>query len=273
MNELIRATILGIVEGATEFIPVSSTGHLIVTGHWLGFTGPRAALFEIVIQLGAILAVVWQYRAMLTRMVRDIVVVNEETPAARRLALTIAIAFVPAAGIGFFVHDWITENLFRPITVAWALVLGGIAMLAVERWKPEPRVHATPEIPLRLALGIGFAQVLSLFPGVSRSAATIMGGMSLGLARPQATEFSFLLAIPIMFAATGLGLVTGRDLLRAEDLPVFAVGFVTAFLSALVAIRFLLRLVAKYSFASFAWYRIIFGGMLLVALTQGWLTL
>ena len=275
MTDLIRAFILGLVEGTTEFIPVSSTGHLIVAGHWLGFTGERANLFEIVIQLGAILAIVWHYRAMLGLLIHDFFVTREGSPAARRLVFALVVAFMPAAIIGLLTHKWITAHLFTPLTVAWALVVGGVLILLIERMRrgAMPRISAAADIPLGIALGIGLAQVLSLFPGTSRSAATIMGALVLGVARPAATEFSFLLAIPVMFAATGLGLVTDYKLLHASDLPVFAIGFVMAFLSALVAVRWLLKLVAHHTFEPFAWYRIVFGGLLIIGMMQGLLAL
>jgi undecaprenyl-diphosphatase len=271
VNDLLSAFILGIVEGATEFIPVSSTGHLILAGHWLGFTGERANLFEIVIQLGAILAVVWQYREMLARLIRDFFVTNAESPVARRVVFALVVAFLPAALVGLATHKWITAHLFRPVVVAWALVVGGLVILLVERLRRDatPRVHAVAEVPLGVAFGIGLAQVLSLIPGTSRSAATIIGALVLGVARPAATEFSFLLAIPVMFAASGLGLVSDYKLLHASDLPVFAIGFVTAFASALIAIRWLLRLVAHRTFEPFAWYRIAFGAVLLVLAFHG----
>lgn len=266
MVDLWRALVLGVVEGATEFIPVSSTGHLIIVGHLLNFTGERANLFEIVIQLGAILGVVWHYRAMLWRTMRDASRESPGSSGARWLLLTLAVAFLPAAVVGLASHHWITAHLFRPDTVAWALLAGGIAILLVERLRPLP-THTDPTaLPIRVALGVGIAQILSLFPGVSRSAATIMGGLVCGVARPAAAEFSFLLAIPVMFAATGLSLHSDWNMLHVEDAPLFAVGLISAFLTALVAIRLLLRLVSRDSFAVFAWYRIMLGALLILAL-------
>jgi undecaprenyl-diphosphatase len=256
----IKAILLGLVEGATEFIPVSSTGHLIVAGEWLGYTGPRAHVFTVFIQLGAILAVMWRYRAMLWRTVRS----AGNDPRSSQLLLNLAIAFLPAAAIGFLLEDWIDAYLFRTVTVAIALIAGGIAILLIERMHPRVTVESVETIPRRKALGVGLAQVLSLFPGVSRSGATILGGYSLGLSRQAATEFSFLLAIPIMIAATLYKLFKARLLLGAEDVPVFAIGFVTAFVSALVVIRIFLRFVSQHSFAAFAWYRIAFGAALLL---------
>lgn len=268
-SDWLRALILGLVEGATEFIPVSSTGHLILVGHWLRFTGTRAAVFEVVIQLGAILAVVWQYRAMLLHLVRHL----STDAAARRLVLALVVAFLPAAVIGLLTHKWIQAHLFRPLTVAWALVVGGVLILVVERMHPPARARSMGEIGLRTAFGIGLAQVLALFPGMSRSAATIMGGLALGVERPAATEFSFLLALPVMFAASGLDLVSYRSVLSTADVPIFAIGLVTAFFSALVVIRVLIRFVASHTFARFAWYRIALGGALLLAMYGGWLRL
>jgi undecaprenyl-diphosphatase len=255
----IKALILGLVEGATEFIPVSSTGHLIVASDWLGFTGPRANVFNVFIQLGAILAVVWRYRAMLGATVLKVV----REPRTARLAVALAVAFLPAAVIGFFTEDWIDRYLFRTEMVAAALIVGGIAILLVERLHRPVGIDDVEAVPVRTALGVGFAQVLALFPGVSRSGATILGGYALGLSRKAATEFSFLLAIPIMIAATLYKLVSDRHLLGGEDVPIFAVGFVTAFISALVVIRVFLRFVSNHSFTAFAWYRIAFGGLLL----------
>ncbi|HEX6644201.1 MAG TPA: undecaprenyl-diphosphate phosphatase [Gemmatimonadales bacterium] len=255
----IKAVILGLVEGATEFIPVSSTGHLIVASDWLGFTGPRANVFNVFIQLGAILAVVWRYRAMLADTVRNAV----REPRTARLALALAVAFLPAAAVGFLTEDWIDRHLYRTEMVAAALIVGGVVILLVERLHRPVGIMAVEEVPVRTALGIGIAQVLALFPGVSRSGATILGGYALGLSRKAATEFSFLLAIPIMVAATLYKLVSDRHLLGGDDVPVFAVGFATAFVSALVVIRVFLRFVSSHSFAAFAWYRIVFGGLLL----------
>lgn len=261
--ELGKAAVLGVVEGATEFIPVSSTGHLILAGEWLNFEGELASTFEIVIQLGAILAVVWLYRqkvfGTLARAPRD--------PAARQLVLNLAIAFVPSAIVGFLIHDWLKANLFNEVVVAWALLVGGAVIIVIEKWNPRPVVDTADALPPRTALGIGLAQVLALIPGVSRSGATIMGGRALGLSRPAATEFSFFLAIPTMFAATGYDLFKSRDLLGLEHLPVFAVGFVVSFISALIVIRAFLRFVSGHTFLPFAWYRIVFGGVLLAWLT------
>ena len=263
--EILRAAVLGLVEGVTEFIPVSSTGHLILAGHAMHFVGRRADAFEIFIQLGAILAVVWQYRAFILRVIRE--GIRGGPPA--RFIVALFIAFLPAAIIGLATHHWITDHLFTPAVVIGALIAGGVVILAIERWRPQPRVESVLQIGFLTALGIGIAQVFSLVPGVSRSGATIMGAILLGVARPAAAEFSFLLAIPVMFGATLLGLAEVRDILSPADIPVFATGFVVAFVSALVVIRWLIRFVSHRSFDIFAWYRIAFGLLLLGLLASG----
>jgi undecaprenyl-diphosphatase len=258
-SELLEAAILGLVEGVTEFIPVSSTGHLIVVGDWLGQTDARAKSFDIFIQLGAILAIVWLYRARLIGAVAG----ARTDPASRRFFLNLAISFVPAAAVGFLIHDWIKEHLFNPTVVAWALIAGGIAILLIERWSPRTRFEEVSEVPPLTALGVGVAQVLSLIPGTSRSGATIMGGYALGLSRRAATELSFFLAIPIMFAATLYDLSKSIGDLSPADGPFFATGFIVSFVSALVVVKAFLAYVSHHSFAAFAWYRIAFGAVLL----------
>ena len=259
MSLYLVAVILGLVEGATEFIPVSSTGHLILVGHWLGFEGASAKAFEIFIQLGAILAIFWLYRKMIVTVLRD---ATRPGPA-RNLVIGLGVAFLPVAIIGFLLHNWIKARLFDPLIVAVALVVGGFAILLIERWSPRTTTDDVERVPPRTALGIGFAQVLSLIPGTSRAGATILGGYSLGLSRKAATEFSFFLAIPVMLAATLFDLFKSRhDLVRA-DIPVFAIGFIVAFISALVVVRAFLRFVSHHSFRPFAWYRIVFGLILL----------
>jgi undecaprenyl-diphosphatase len=256
---LLIAVILGLVEGITEFLPVSSTGHLIVAGSLLGFTGPRAATFEIVIQVGAILAVMWHYRALLTGVVTR----AASDPDERRLVVSLALAFLPAALVGVALRHFIKAHLFNPMTVAAAFILGGVAILVIEWWKPVPVTGDVRAITVRQAVGIGCAQVLALIPGTSRSAATILGGYVLGLSRPAATEFSFLLAIPTLVAAAGLDIVKSRDLFTAADLPMFAVGIAVSFVAALLVIRGFLRYVRSHSFTAFAWYRIAFGVLIL----------
>jgi undecaprenyl-diphosphatase len=252
---LLKAAILGLVEGATEFIPVSSTGHLIVVSNWLGLVDERAKTFNIFIQLGAILAIVWLYR---TRLARSVAEARRDSNG-RRLIINLLVAFLPAAIVGFLAHDWIKSRLFNPSVVALALIVGGIFILLIERWGPRSVVDDVNQVPTRSALGVGLAQVLSLIPGTSRSGATIMGGYALGLSRTAATEFSFLLAIPVMFAATGYDLLKSWALLAAPDLPMFAIGFVVSFVSALIVVRLFLSYVSKHSFRAFAWYRIVLG--------------
>ena len=259
---LLKAFILGLVEGATEFLPVSSTGHLIIIGDILNFTDERSKVFKIVIQLGAILAIMWEYRERLVHTVTNL----HQKPA-QLFILNIAIAFVPAAVFGVLFHGDIKELLFNPFTVAIALVTGGFAILAIERWAPPARTPTVDDMTPLQALKIGLAQSVALIPGVSRAGATILGGVVFGLSRQAATQFSFFLAIPIMFAATGYDLFKNWDLLSASDLPVFAVGFITAFFAALVAVKTLLRYVAHHDFRVFAWYRIAFG---LVVLSYYW---
>jgi undecaprenyl-diphosphatase len=257
---LLKAALMGLVEGATEFIPVSSTGHLIVVGEWLNLVDERARTFEIFIQLGAILAVMWLYRARLLGTVRS----AARDPSSRRLILNLGIAFLPAAIVGFIAHDWIKERLFARTVVACALVTGGIVILLIERWAPSTRIADVGELPPRTALGIGLAQVLSLVPGTSRSGATIMGGYALGLSRVAATEFSFFLAIPVMLAATLYDLLKSWSALAPSDGPMFVVGFIVSFLTAVVVVRAFLVYVSGHSFAAFAWYRIAFGLALLL---------
>ena len=255
-----KALILGLVEGATEFIPVSSTGHLILAREWLNWTDDRADAFIIFVQLPAILAVVWVYRQKIWDVVRTLGSRLES----RRLAINIIIATLPAVIIGLPTDRWVEEHLYNPFSVAVALVVGGIAILLIERREHPMHIRDVDGIPLRIAIGVGLFQVLAvIFPGVSRSAATIMGGLLLGLSRLAATEFSFFLAIPAMMGATGKKLWEARDALGASDLPVFAVGGVVSFMSALIVIRALLRFVSRNTFIPFAWYRIALGLVLI----------
>ena len=243
---------------------MSSTGHLIVASDWLGYVGDRANTFVVFIQLGAILAIVWLYRATLVENVQGW---NREP--GWRFFTNLAIAFMPAAVFGLIFSDLIKEYLFNPVTVAGALIVGGVIILAIERWQPRTRVATVEDIPWRLALGVGLAQVLALFPGVSRSGATIMGGYSLGLSRRAATEFSFFLAIPVMGAATVYDLVRSRDVLSMSDVPMFAVGFIVSFLTAVVVVRKFVTFVSRHSFSWFAWYRIAFGIFVLAVYFAG----
>ena len=262
---LLIALLLGLVEGATEFLPISSTGHLIIAGSLLDFTGERAATFEIVIQLGAILAVIWHYRRTLAGLLAHWL----SNPSERRLMVSLALAFTPATVIGLLLHHWIKTALFNPVTVATTLVFGGVVMLWLEWRRPISSTTDVRQLSFRQAFGIGLAQVLSLIPGTSRAAATILGGYVLGLTRPAATEFSFLLAIPTIVAATGYDMLKSRDLFSAADLPMFLVGLVVSFLSALLVIRGFLRFVERHSFNVFAWYRIGLGGLLFLLFALG----
>jgi undecaprenyl-diphosphatase len=256
--EILNAAILGIVEGITEFLPISSTGHLILAGDILGFTGDTAKTFEVFIQLGAILAVVWMYREKVSSTIKGLGTENT-----KRFLLNLLIAFLPAAFFGLLTHSLIKHYLFNPVTVASALIVGGIAIFVIERVVKEPVVRDIDNVSFKQALGIGMAQTLSLFPGVSRAGATIMGAMCLKLDRKTATEFSFFLAIPTMFAATSYDLLKNIHYLTMNDLNIFAVGFIVSFFSALLVIKAFLGFVKKHTFDSFAVYRIIFGAVVL----------
>ena len=259
---LAHALLLGVVEGLTEFLPISSTGHLILVSDLLGENDEKGKVFDIVIQLGAILAVFWEYRARFARAFSGLAT----DPVQQRFAANLAVAFVPAAVVGLAFQSQIKAYLFNPITVAVALVVGALAIFAIERWYVRhgaPRVNAVDEMTWTDALKVGLAQCFSLIPGTSRSGATIMGGMVFGLSRQAATEFSFFLSVPIMFAATGYQVLKYRDLFTASDLGPFAVGFVVSFLSALLAVRALIRYVAHHDFRAFAWYRIVLGVVVL----------
>jgi undecaprenyl-diphosphatase len=255
MELILIVLVLGLLEGLTEFLPVSSTGHLIIAGDLLGYTGDRADTFKIVIQLGAILAVCWHYRVKLSGILRGM----GSNDSAQALVINLAIAFLPAAILGVLFRKLIKSVLFDPMVVAVSLVVGGIVMLVIEARSTTARTHAIEDVSRWQALRIGCAQALALVPGVSRSAATIMGGRVFGLSHRAATEFSFFLAIPTMFAATGYDLYKSRDLLVAEDLLLFSIGFVAAFAAGLFAVRMFLHYVGSHGFAAFAWYRIVFG--------------
>ncbi len=258
MDPLLDAVLLGVVEGLSEFLPVSSTGHLIIVSDLLGANDDKGKVFDIVIQLGAILAVCWEYRARFVRAFSGLA----GDPVQQRFAANLLVAFLPAAIVGLALQSQIKAYLFNPVSVAVALVVGAIAIFAIERWYERhgaPRVTRVDDMSWRDALKVGLAQCLSLIPGTSRSGATIMGGMLFGLSRQAATEFSFFLAVPIMFAASGYQLVKYRALLSAHDLGPFAVGFVVSFVAALIAVRALIRYVAQHDFRAFAWYRIALG--------------
>ena len=255
---LLDALILGVVEGLTEFLPISSTGHLILVSDLLGANDEKGKVFDIVIQLGAILAVCWEYRARFSRAFSGVA----RDPVQQRFVANLAVAFAPAALLGFLFQSQIKDYLFNPVSVAIALIVGAVVIFAVERWYERhgaPRVTAVDDMDWKDALKVGLAQCFSLIPGTSRSGATIMGGMLFGLSRQAATEFSFFLAVPIMFAATGYQVVKYRDLFTREDIGPFAMGFVVSFVAALIAVKALIRYVARHDFRAFAWYRIVLG--------------
>ena len=263
---LIFALILGIIEGLTEFLPISSTGHLIIAGDLLNFNDERGKVFMIVIQLGAIFAVVWEFRAKLLTVTRGLVVRDS---AALRFTGNVLVAFLPAVGLGLIFHHWIKTYLFNPYTVAVALIGGGLVILWVEKRVFQPSIKSVEDLRWQDAIKVGFAQSVAMFPGVSRSGATIMGGMIFGLDRRVATEFSFFLAIPTMFGATVLDLYKNWHLLSIADLPIFAVGFIAAFVSAYLAVAVLLKFISNHTFVGFAWYRIAFGLIVLVTAYSG----
>ncbi|MDP3538468.1 MAG: undecaprenyl-diphosphate phosphatase [Azonexus sp.] len=263
---LLKALILGIVEGLTEFLPVSSTGHLIIVGSLLGYTDDQSKVFKIVIQLGAILAVCWDFRERIGKVLGGL----GSDPVQQRFAGLLIVGFLPAAVLGLLFHSTIKTYLFNPLTVAGALIVGGMLILYIERKVYHPRVDNIDAMRWPDALKVGFAQAMAMFPGVSRSGATIMGGLIFGLSRKTATEFSFFLAIPTMFAATFYDVYKNWSLLHVADLPVFAVGFVASFVAAMLTVKALLRYVSNHDFTVFAWYRIAFGILVLVTAQAGW---
>jgi undecaprenyl-diphosphatase len=263
---LLKALILGIVEGLTEFLPVSSTGHLILVGDLLDFNDDKGKMFEIVIQFGAILAVCWEYRARLRNVASGLRAGKED---AQRFVLNLAVAFMPAAVLGLLFASKIKQYLFKPVPVALAFIVGGLLILWAERRKHVISVECVDDMGWRDALKVGLAQSLALIPGTSRSGATIIGGLVFGLSRQAATEFSFFLAIPTLFAATAYELIKYRHLLNADDLGMFAVGGVASFVSAFFAVRGLLRYISRHDFSAFAWYRIGFGIIVLLTAYTG----
>jgi len=258
-SNLLDAFILGLVEGLTEFLPISSTGHLILAGDLLGFSHPSRDVFYVAIQTGAMLAVVWEYRARFFRV----------DP---RLWMNLAVAFAPAAVLGLAFGSFIKNFLFKSVPVALAFIIGGLIILWVDRGTKPARVESTRDMTWLDALKVGCAQCFALIPGTSRSGATIIGGMLFGLSRPAATEFSFFLAVPTLMAAGAYDLYKNRQLLSADDLGMWAVGLVFSFISAFVVIRWLIRYVATHDFRWFAWYRIAFGLVVLATAYFGWVT-
>jgi len=263
---LLKALILGIVEGVTEFLPVSSTGHLILAGDLLDFNDERGKLFEIVIQSGAILAVCWEYRMKLVEVLLGL----PQQPAAQRFALNLAVAFMPLALLGLLFGKVIKAYLFNAPTVAATFILGGVVILWAERREHRVRIESVDELSLLDALKLGLAQTLALIPGTSRSGATIIGGLFLGLSRKTAAEFSFFLAIPTMFAATSYDVYKNWHLFSADDIGLFAVGGAASFISALLAVRGLIRFISRHDFTVFAWYRIVFGVLVLLTAYTSW---
>jgi undecaprenyl-diphosphatase len=267
---LVKAAILGVVEGLTEFLPISSTGHLILAGSLLGFTGEKEKLFDVAIQTGAMLAVIWFYRARFAAVLRGLA----DDEVARRFVTNLVIAFMPAAVLGLLFGKYIKAYLFKPVPVAIAFVVGGFVILWVEarqkRLAREPRITEVEALQPVDALKLGLAQAFALIPGTSRSGATIIGGLLFGLSRKAATEFSFFLAVPTLIAAGAYDTFKYRHLLSTDDIGMFGVGLFTAFVSALVCVKWLIRFVATNTFVPFAWYRIFFGGLVLITAYFGW---
>jgi len=257
MTDLVNALILGAVEGLTEFLPVSSTGHLILAGDLLDFNPPSRDVFYIAIQTGAMLAVVWEYRARFFRV--DL-----------QLWRNLVIAFMPAAVMGLLVGDLIKTYLFKPVPVALAFIIGGLIILWVDRGQRNSRVQSTQAMTALDALKVGFAQCFALIPGTSRSGATIIGGMLFGLSRQAATEFSFFLAVPTLIAAGAYDSWKNRGLFYVKDFAMWTIGLVVSFISAFLVIRWLIRFVATHDFRWFAWYRIAFGIVVLLTAYYGW---
>jgi undecaprenyl-diphosphatase len=263
---LIPALILGIVEGLTEFLPVSSTGHLILAGQLLGFNDDKGKVFEIVIQFAAILAVVWEYRARLGHTLASLTSENKS----QRLAINLVVAFLPSAILGFLFLKQIKMYLFNPMVVASAFIVGGLLILWAERREHTVHAETIDDMTWKDALKVGFAQALAMIPGTSRSGATIIGGLFFGLSRLAAAEFSFFLAIPTMFAATLYDVYKNRDLFSTDDISMFAIGSTVSFISAFLAVRGLIRFISKHDFTVFAWYRIAFGILVIASAQLGW---
>lgn len=288
LTAALHAIILGIVEGLTEFLPVSSTGHLILAGSLLGEHSEKAKIFDVVIQFGAILAVCWEFRARIAAVLRGI----GSERRAQRFALNVVVACIPAVVLGLIFASRIKASLFAPLPVAVALVVGGLVILWAEARNRRlaaragagsgerddrrtaintaARVHSIDDLSLGDALKVGLAQCFALIPGTSRSGSTIIGGMLFGLDRKVATEFSFFLAIPIIFGATVHDLYKARGVFDSSDLGGLLLGLLAAFLSAIVCVRWLMRFISSHDFTGFAWYRIVFGVLILVTSYAGW---
>jgi undecaprenyl-diphosphatase len=265
MNDTIIAGILGLLEGLTEFIPVSSTGHILLAGHFLGFHSTGKA-FEVVIQLGAILAILGVYASRLV----TVFATAPRNPASRRFILSIFLAFLPAVVIGVMAHGFIKRVLFEtPLLIAIMLILGGVILLWVDRLKLTVRHDDAMRLPIATAVKIGFCQCLAMIPGVSRSGSTIVGAMLLGVSKRAAAEFSFFLSMPTMAGAFAYDLYKNRDALSADDLNLIAVGFVAAFVAAIFVVKGLLGFVSRHGYGLFGWWRIIVGTVALIALLAG----
>jgi undecaprenyl-diphosphatase len=262
MQAMIEAALLGIVEAATEFLPVSSTGHLIIAAELIGFAGPPGQVFEVVIQTGAVLAILVTY----FQRFWAVLVGLRTDPAARRFVVAVVLAFLPAAVLGVFAHGTIKAYLFNSTVVALALILGGIAILLIERLRPVPTINQIENFTPRLALSIGLVQCVAMIPGVSRSGATILGALLMGVTRRAAAEFSFFLAVPTLTGAAVYDLYKNRDTLSWDGMELIAVGFVSAFLASLWVIRWFVAFVSRHGYAPFAWYRIVAGSVLLAVI-------
>ena len=264
----VKAAIMGIVEGLTEFLPISSTGHLILTGSLLGFSDDKSKVFDIAIQTGAIVAVMIVYWQRL----RETMLGLADDAKAQRFAINVGIAFVPAVVLGLLFGKAIKAHLFTPVVVASTFIIGGFIILWAERRTTTARVNSVDEMTRMDALKVGLVQCLAMIPGTSRSGATIIGGMLMGMSRKAATDFSFFLAIPTLIGAGAYSLFKERALLSAADIPLFTVGLVFSFLSAWLCVRWLLRYITTHNFVPFAWYRIAFGIVVLVTSYFGWVT-
>jgi len=265
--QIVQSFVLGALEGLTEFIPVSSTGHLLLAAHFLGFDGGNG-VFEVLIQLGAILAVIGAYAVRLAQMVRGMVARDERE---WRFFTSVVIAFLPAAFAGFLLHDYIKAVLFAsPRLIAWSLIIGGVVLLVVDRLPLTVRYAESDRLPFRVTLGIGLAQCLALIPGVSRSGSTIVGALLMGVDRRSAAEFSFFLSVPTMLAAFALDFWKSRQLIDGSMAGDIAIGFVTAFVVAILVVRWFLGYITRHGFALFGWWRIGVGALALLALAAGY---
>ena len=262
----LKALVMGVVEGLTEFLPISSTGHLILASSLLELNHDKGKVFEIFIQTGAMLAIIFEFRDRFAMLITGLFT----DPKAKKFAINLMVAFIPAAVLGLAFGNFIKAQLFYAVPVAIAFIVGGLVILWAEGSTPTVRVERVDDMTWLDALKVGFAQCFALIPGTSRSGATIIGGMLFGLSRKAATEFSFFLAVPTLIAAGGYSLFKNRALLSLEDFGWFSIGFIAAFLSAFLCVRWLLRYIASHDFTPFAWYRIVFGVLVLLTAWTGW---